>query len=355
MKRTHVQLFSLLFMVAIWVIVSRCSAVTTIRDWSLCSNPKDGASVPALPDNSEPSIRTELIDLQKREGTSLAFVKSNDIYAVNLEKRSSTKIRAFLHVGTASRGEMASDGAEVAFDFCPDPGLTHPTPFSTKCPAGPPYLAVVQTDGSGLREFRDLVYPTGECWSGDRSRLALTTSNRKTNKFAVAAINVVNLGTASIQETRIQDASTSSQCWSRDAKELVYVQNEPNGIQTVRVFDVEKNVSRDLAKGSHATWSPDGNWIAFLDCGVSLHDCTYVVTRPSGGDRRVLFKIASAETGLWWSPDSRLVAYVSPGPAFMPDAGMYRLFVRRLDDNSEDWFANLSDTDSMAFQWVTNL
>ncbi len=57
--------------------------------------------------------------------------------------------------------------------------------------------------------------------------------------------------------------------------------------------------------GRYATWSPDGNWIAFFE------DDGYYAIRPSGNDKKLLFKKKDALTALWWSPDSRLVAYVS--------------------------------------------
>ncbi len=106
-----------------------------------------------------------------------------------------------------------------------------------------------------------------------------------------------------------------------------------------------------LAKGRDATWSPDGNWIAFLD------DDTYYAISPSGENGRELFKSRGALSGLWWSPDSRTVAYASRNrlferPLIAVDVGWVRLRVRRLADNSEDWVAQLSDVHIPSYQWV---
>jgi hypothetical protein len=72
----------------------------------------------------------------------------------------------------------------------------------------------------------------------------------------------------------------------------------------------------------------------------------------------VLFKKMKALSGLWWSPDSRIVAYLSVNSTLerpvMSDVTPVRLRVVRLDDDSEDWIAQLSDAGLPNYQWVTN-
>jgi tricorn protease-like protein len=60
---------------------------------------------------------------------------------------------------------------------------------------------------------------------------------------------------------------------------------------------------------------------------------------------------------VWWSPDSRFVAYVNGAYFFERTPAqqlreMVRLRVRRLDDGSENSFADFFDGDTMEFQWV---
>jgi len=119
----------------------------------------------------------------------------------------------------------------------------------------------------------------------------------------------------------------------------------------VRVYDVEVNRSRDLVKGKQPTWSPDGNRVAFLDGD------TYYAIDPAGAkERRALFKRWHAESGLWWSPDSRFVAYVSQASllegGFSLDVESYWLRVRRLKDNSESRVAGAGGGEN--YGWVTN-
>jgi hypothetical protein len=155
-----------------------------------------------------------------------------------------------------------------------------------------------------------------------------------------------NFGTVETIVPRATDLT--SQCWSPNDKQLVY---ELDG--KVLVYDLKQHNSRQLAKGTGATWSPDGNWISFRD------DNTYYAARPSGEDNRVLFKcekdLPNLLSPLWWSPDSRVVAYVGPlrrGEGFPLYA--LRLRVRRLEDDSEDWVAEIIGTTPPGFQWITN-
>jgi len=64
--------------------------------------------------------------------------------------------------------------------------------------------------------------------------------------------------------------------------------------------------------GKDSTWSPDGNWIAFRDGD------TFYEIRPDGRDKRKLLRRRDVYSPLWWSPDSRFVAYVASVPFTAP-------------------------------------
>lgn len=301
------------------------------------------------------SLRDELIRLQQNAGLSLVAVDGNKIYTAKFATRTLRETTIFSSKGTPVGGALSADGTKVAFGLCPEPGLAHPTPQKTICPAGPFVLGVDSSNASEYREYPGLS-PSFMCFSYDKSKLALNATNRKTDKSPLPALEILNLNSGDTQKVAGMNTFVSSQCWSPDDKQFVYTVNDAQAVQTVRLYDVAENNSRTLASGGNATWSPDGKWIAYLDCGTDLHDCTYYAIRPDGTGKRTLFRTTTpATSALWWSPDSKIGAYVSVGRDEEGPEVSYRLRAIRLADNTEDWVANLSENDPQSFQWTTNV
>jgi hypothetical protein len=183
------------------------------------------------------------------------------------------------------------------------------------------------------------------CWSHDGSMVAATMFDPPEASLGIFIVR--SKVTQAIEPRATQRMHFTSQCWSPDDKQVAY---ELDG--SVKVYQTGADTStriRVLAKGTDVTWSPDGNWVAFRD-----HD-TYYAVQPDGTGRRKLFQENGSISALYWSPDSRIVAYVRErgflqGGAL--DAEGNQLRARRLEDGSEDrlcpdsvnWFAN--------YQWV---
>jgi WD40-like Beta Propeller Repeat len=307
--------------------------------------------------SSSGSVRSDLIKLQTTTGLTLVSERENKIYTVDFAKHKLGQPKPLPSSGTAGEGYFSEDGTRVAMSLCREPGLTHPTPYRTECPGGV-VLAIMRSDGSDPHEYTDFANPGYMiCWSHDASKIALVMQDRRKGRYAVDALQILDLTTV---ETQIiaegPDAFVDPQCWSADDTQVVYTANNTMGTEKVAVYDVEKKVSRDFAKGTRPTWSPDGNWIALMDCPPSLWGCKYYAVRPSGQERKLLFT-SEAATSLWWSPDSRYVAYVNGSGASERSPSqmlreMVRLRVRRLEDKSVDSFADFFDGDTMNFQWV---
>src|SRR4029077_18727815 len=138
------------------------------------------------------SVHAELARLQKETGLSLVALSNNQLHTVVFANRS-LEAKAFSAKGTAAQGTISPDGNEIAFGLCPEPGFTHPTPYRTDCPAGVLYLGISRTDASALRTYPTLAYPSGMCWSPDGSNLLLAGENRKEDKYAAEALQIVNL------------------------------------------------------------------------------------------------------------------------------------------------------------------
>jgi WD40-like Beta Propeller Repeat len=182
------------------------------------------------------------------------------------------------------------------------------------------------------------------CWSHDQTKLAATMFHPDG-----ASLGIIDLRTKATQTFDSQAGQVmhfTSQCWSPDDKQVAY---EVERSVKVYTLGADSSSVRVLAEGTDVTWSPDGNWISFRD-----HN-TYYAIHPDGSGRKKLFEKTSAVSALYWSPDSRIVAYVRErgflqGGAL--DAEVNQLRVRRLEDGSEDrlcpdsvdWYAN--------YQWV---
>ncbi|MFZ0883555.1 MAG: hypothetical protein WAN14_09155, partial [Candidatus Acidiferrales bacterium] len=197
-------------------------------------------------------------------------------------------------------------------------------------PSASDSLELLMADGSDLRELP--FTPAGDvpshvqslCWSYDKSRLAVGVHRG----FPELKLEILNLGSGVDQTVAPSVKELTSQCWSSDDKSIVYEAGDG-----VRTYEVGNDKSSTLLApgGKHPTWSPDGNWIAFRDRN------TFYEIRPDGRDKRKLLPSRDVWSPLWWSPDSRLVAYVASVPFAIDD--VYRLHVRRLQDNSDDWVA----------------
>lgn len=271
------------------------------------------------------SVRAELARLQEQTGLSLVLVENSKIQFVNFGRRTLSKVR---DLPSGGMGAISPDGTEIAFSI-----------FRGVLPT---YLGVSRTDGTGLREYPYLEMPNQICWSHDNSILAMRAKDRRNDgPYGLLTMNVETQTTQAVD----RGGSPTPQCWSPNAKQLVY---EAEG--NVEVYDANGSKSQVVSKGTQPTWSPDRSWIAFLD-----HD-TYYAIRPSGAEKRELFHKKGASSGLWWSQDSRIVAYVSQAGllegGFSLDVESYWLRVRRLGDGSEDKLVGSGGGSS--YQWVTN-
>ncbi len=212
------------------------------------------------------------------------------------------------------------------------------------------FLDAFRPDGFSFRDYPQ-VAAMDMCWSHDQSKLAATMLDDPPN----ASSEVLDLKSKQkrVVAARVdQTWHVTSQCWSPDDKQLVF---EIEG--SVRVYDLDSGKTSILAAGMdprpslNPTWSADGKQIAFLD-----HD-TYYSIQPSGGTKKKLFAKKGACSGLYWSPDSSIVAYVGEASVLEEgltyDGEISRVRVRRLQDGSEGWIAR--DVDCVAnYRWITD-
>ena len=268
----------------------------------------------SVPLGKEP-LRKELVRRQEQTGLSLVTLGDLSILAVDFKRRGLMKAAAAPGIGVFS-----DDGTNIAFT-------------SLRSSLG----GISHFDGSDFQEYPDFS-PRDLCWSPDGTKLSMLLSSGNRSGLYIWSIKSRSMLRIS------EDGSLTSQCWSPDGKQIIY----KDGM--MKIYDLEQNRSRELGPGELPTWSPDGQWIAYLDRD------TYYAIRPDGQEKKTLFRKKYPQSALWWSPDSRLIAYLAVANPFVGgltlDVENFRLHVRRLSDNSDVWVAN--SMGGSTYQWVTN-
>jgi hypothetical protein len=275
------------------------------------------------------SVRDELVKQQGETGLTIAWYENDGPEIVKFDKRAVLRGRG-LPGQSVGDGTISRDGTQIALQLHYAAGQ-----IST--------LGIIRADGSNLREFSNVERLSPRGWSYDMSRLAVLVINAQQSRLS---LNVLDLGSESVTDVAVltQPDALTTQCWSPNGKEIVYA---TDGHVTIQNLGESKTTT--LAVGTDPTWSPDGNWIAYLD----ENEHSYYAIHPSGEGRKKLFHNRHLVAGLYWSPDSRIVAYVVEEGFLFMDVETYRLRVRRLQDNSDDWIANSDLGCCENLQWVT--
>lgn len=289
-----------------------------------------GSTISAGAPGTDESVLTELVRLEKETGLAIAFYE-NELGVVSFQKRVSYGMGKLVPMGS-SGGAVSPDGVEVAVN-----SLNWGAGYRDHTVS----LDIVGTDGSGLREYRE-VRGGVACWSHDKTKLAIVYVEPPDVKLGILDLATENMQTFG-PHTAEQYLHLTSQCWAPNGKELVF---EANG--NVQVYEIETDHSRILAAGTEATWSSDGSWIAYRD---EQHSDYYAI-HPSGEGKKKLFHKRRSISGLYWSPDARFVAYVQQD-FFSLDVEFYHLMVRRLEDKSETRVAD-GVACCIGYQWVRN-
>jgi Tol biopolymer transport system component len=275
-------------------------------------------------------VRAQLSRLQKETGLTIANFDNYAVGTIRFSDRSYLPEPMLPLKGPITPASISPSGTQIALDTSSGPGSDDHS------------LAVIKRDGSDRREFPGISAIEGMCWSPNETKMA--TANRET-------LAILDFDSGSIKD--VDDRSrVMSQCWSPDGKRLVYWVDDTDDI---RLYNLDENRTHSLAKGTQPTWSPDGKWIAFLDVDKDA----YFTVCPSGGTPNPLFEAKGARSGLWWSPDSSIVAYLTREPLFggLPwiDVDTARLRVRRLSDGSDDWVDDVVYHYNGNYEWITSL
>jgi eukaryotic-like serine/threonine-protein kinase len=197
--------------------------------------------------------------------------------------------------------------------------------FASDRKGGVPQVFLIDVGGASEAD-RHLTqvtnHPDGACqpaWSPDGTRLLfISPCDRKRDQYPNSAIYIINADGTNQQPFIADVGGVFEPDWSQTG--IVYTFLEPSGRPRIWVADANgqnsHNISAAQSSDSHPTWSGDGERVAFVNTSASGNPNVYWMTKdgkfapgrslPSAVTPRTQNVSAPA-----WSPDSKLVAYVS--------------------------------------------
>jgi WD40 repeat protein len=278
---------------------------------------------------AQTNLRQEQIDRQKSGGYRLADFTRGSVHVADFSRQDKWLSESSLPapLDKALYGLLSPSGKWIAV---PLRGVRNGTYGG--------WLAIVGRDGNGLRGFPELDY--GFCWSPDGRRLVAGAGSQDSSS---AQKIILDLESGQTEELALPpDAFMTTQCWSPDGQKLLYyvMDRKPGDFAkkatpnqgTLFTYDIAQKQSFRITRGQYPTWSPNGEWIAYLD-----HDVYYRIA-PTGEGAQRLFRHKDVQSPLIWSPDSRLVLYFRCCTLWqslqcMCDVG--RWYVLRLEDHAQ--------------------
>lgn len=109
------------------------------------------------------------------------------------------------------------------------------------------------------------------------------------------------------QITKLAKILAVSVSWSSDGKRLVLGIPGGDVDPEIEIFDIDSRMMQELVKGEYPSWSPSGDWIAYVDRSKEkVH-----LVHPDGTDDHVVKDVGGRVFGYRyfgllpaWSPDS---------------------------------------------------
>jgi dipeptidyl aminopeptidase/acylaminoacyl peptidase len=168
--------------------------------------------------------------------------------------------------------------------------------------AGREVVAILDKDGTVVRQRDWSGTAENLCWSPDGTRIAFQTGRSQHGS------DVILLAASDLHElARVPGASAPS--WGADSERLLCVRNEEVG-----VVDLRTERFAPISGGKWANWAPDGKLMLIRDAAGAL----WLREGGSGKTEKVL-RDQEVLSGPQWSDDGRLWLFV------IPDQGLARL------------------------------
>lgn len=238
--------------------------------------------VSAGPRDSQPTLSPD--------GTRLVFVRSQDFFSALFSVEIATgEERQLTGYTNDIEPAWAPDGARIVFTTSRD-GFQE---LYTMAPDGSDQRRL--TVNEGLNDLRATYSPDG-------ARIAyMTNYSVSDGSGEIWVMDADGANQRRLTDNALDDRSPT---WSPDGRCLAFTTSTlPPNIQTrIAVYDLEEDRLRLLTefgdRGAFGlTWSPDGEWIAYLEGEKNQY--ALLAVRRDGTDRRVLLEDVSAAPPVW--------------------------------------------------------
>ncbi len=178
-----------------------------------------------------------------------------------------------------------------------------------------PNIFVVSVKDNNVRRLTDSPYGQNNLsWSPDGDKIVFEF-NHNINQLDLATINLNNNEIKTLTFTVGNEHHPS---WSPDGKDIAYLYFDPsssNKASELWVMNYEtKNKSMLLdaeTAYSNIDWSPDGEWIAYIDTKERINCGDINLIRWDGSRKSRIMELPSCASSLSWSPNGEFIAFTS--------------------------------------------
>ena len=262
------------------------------------------------------------------DGTKIAYARPGSIHIIDSDGTDGFKLAN----GSPYEPSWSPDGAKLAF---------------TRSVNGDHHFFVIGADGSNEQQLTSTGVTSRDrpTWSPDGSRIAYAAEPEVTSEYGYqSSIFVMDLETSAHTEV-VSGAADYYPAWSPDGSAIAFLRFDEDRYFQVFAVDPDGTNRRQLTNERNVpderqrsvremVWSPDSSKIGYIaqaDRGTSSH----VFVIDADGTDRTKFTDDGFDSGLDWSPGSRLV-YVSDPDVEIFVADPDGTSVKQLTHNDHD-------------------